>query len=405
MQRNYSSNMSMVREHNQLALLEAIFSKSETSRTLLAKELNISKPSISDNLEYLIQVGIVEEIGEGQSASNGGRKPRLLRFNGNHKYIIAIELNYSKPFFALGNLNGQIISEFEVTVEPSADTEAFLSIIKNGIKILLASHSISDDGIASIAISSPGMFDNEGKLCGKNPSYKGLPWANIDIKPYLTNIFNIPVIIKTDILAATVGEWNLNPEKPDDMIFLGCGLGLGAGIILNGNIFEGKYFSAGQLYNYIDKESLQKGITLEDRICMKELIRTISLAETEGHTTILRTSDGEALSFSDIVEAYNNKNSFVLEQIQNIGDELGIIAMNLMSFLSIHNLVIGGEYAVFGETLMQSISNILSTHSSFSPTVNISSHGRYSGIYGMFHFARQDYFRRLCKKADKVYKA
>ena len=68
MRQKISTSMSSVREHNQLAILETIFTKGETSRALLAKELRVSKPAISDNLEPLLNLGIVEEAGEGEAA-------------------------------------------------------------------------------------------------------------------------------------------------------------------------------------------------------------------------------------------------------------------------------------------------------------------------------------------------
>lgn len=394
--------MSSVREHNQLAILETIFTKGETSRALLAKELRVSKPAISDNLEPLLNLGIVEEAGEGESAALGGRKPIMLRFNGGHKYIIAIDLNYSRPFFVLGSLDNQILTEFEVPVDDSADSNAYLRIIKNGINILMASHNVSEEDLACIAIASPGMFDDNGNLCSINPLYKGFPWATINIRPYLNSNFNIPVIIKNDILAATVGEWEKEESRPDDMLFLGCGLGLGSGIIIDSELYEGRNFSAGQLFDYIDSETIKTGKTLEDRVCINGLLQKIKLAVEEGKTRVAACSGDGDIVFQDVVDAYSKGDPFVMSCIRSIGEELGVVALNMMSFLSIKNLILGGEYAVFGETLLESMGKVFSSYGNFTPNLKISKQGRYSGIFGLFSLSRSYYFHEVCKCTRKA---
>ena len=74
-----SVDISLVRNINSRAVLDSIFNSDITSRTILAKQLGMSKSSVSSNLAGLIERGIVLEIGEGKSSVVGGRKPQLLR--------------------------------------------------------------------------------------------------------------------------------------------------------------------------------------------------------------------------------------------------------------------------------------------------------------------------------------
>ena len=112
-----SVDISLVRNINSRAVLDSIFNSDITSRTILAKQLGMSKSSVSSNLAGLIERGIVLEIGEGKSSVVGGRKPQLLTFNKNHKYILAIDLNMTSPLFVLGNLRGEQLGEFSVHIE------------------------------------------------------------------------------------------------------------------------------------------------------------------------------------------------------------------------------------------------------------------------------------------------
>jgi len=389
-----------VREHNQRAILEYIYRIGTTSRAALAKELKMSKPAIADNLEHLIDIGIVKEVGEGESTERGGRRPRLLQFHSNQKYIIVIDLNFSNPLFVLSNLSNEIFCEFNVTVHANAPADSYLSIIENGIRILMDSYNLSAEDLVCVSVASPGMFDFDGNLCSCNPSYNGFPWASIDIRTYLQSSFNIPVIIKNDIKAATLGEWEKCGNMTNDMLYISCGLGLGAGIILNGELLEGNYFTAGELFAYTDAGRLTHGQTIENLICLNHLLFSLEQGVQNGVTTSLKYTDG--LTLDDVIVAYKQGDPYVCDSIRSIGRELGIIALNCSTFLSIRSIVFGGEYAVFSELILEEMYKIFAARVNYTPQISISKLGRYAGIYGMLSIARAYYFDFICKKQPTV---
>jgi predicted NBD/HSP70 family sugar kinase len=387
---NRSIGNATLRSINQRVILDAIFEKNITSRTELSRELMISKPAIADNLDDLLSVGIVQECGEGEVAKSGGRKPRLIRFNKNHKNIIAIELNFKDPIFVLGNLKGDIFNEFSVKITENANAEVRMRLIKNAIYILLNSKDLNTESLACIAISSPGVFPDKKELSFANPQFK--EWFDLDLPRLISEEFNVNVLVKNDVNMAAFGESRYGAGKnSQNMLYVSCGIGLGAGLILNSKLYEGRFNSAGEIFNHIDPGKLSIGTNLEKTIYLDTLIK-----KAQDSMKRKSSSYGEDVSdFHSVVKAYKDSNPYILKHLEDIGVELGCTVSNTVNLLSIDTVILGGEYVAFQEIFIEQIRKIVNKHCLFTPAILPSELGHYAGIMGLFAISREKYFDSL----------
>jgi len=385
-----SISTSTVRSVNQRIILDKIFEKQITSRTELSNDLLISKPAIADNLNALLETGIVREYGEGEVGKSGGRKPRLIRFNQNHKNIIAIDLNYKDPIFVLGNLNGDIFNEFSVKISEHANAQVRIELIKNAIHILLNSKDASTDSLACIAISSPGVFTDRKELSFANPQFK--EWFDLDLPQLIANEFKVNVLLKNDVNMAAYGEQRYGAGRNSrNILYISCGRGVGAGLILDGQLYEGRFNSAGEIFNNIDPAKLAGGQNLEKCIFLESLIRKYQESIKKKPVSC----KDEASDFESVVKAYRENNPYLMKHLEDIGTELGCAISNISNLLSIDTVIIGGEYVVFYETFYEKINRIVSEHCIFTPDIRSSELGRYAGIMGLFAISREHYFDSL----------
>lgn len=391
-----SVDASYLRKYNQRLILDAVYEKETTSRVELSKILHLSKPAISDNLSELLELGIVEEIGEGTVAEKGGRKPLLLKFNQNHKYIVIIDLNYSNPVVVLGNLKNEIMNELDIRVAKNASPDQYVTVIENGIDSLLSSSGYEPKDIFCIAVSSPGVFDAEGNILSQNPGYGRILWHESNLRGALQNKFNMNIIVKNDIKAATLGEWTYGAgHGEENLLYLSCGVGLGAGIVLNSKLYEGRHFNAGEIYYYLDMSKPELAGTLEDRICMKQLIEGCVADIQAGVETCLKDCT-DPIGFKDIEIAYQKKDPYVCSKVKQICDVLCTLMFNLGNFLALDKVIFGGEYAVFGETLLTEYVNRFIPCLSNGVNIELAALGKYSGIHGMLFTAREAYLNYIC---------
>lgn len=386
-----SISTSTVRSVNQRIILDQIFEKQVTSRTELSNALQISKPAIADNLGDLLATGIVQESGEGEVAKSGGRKPRLIRFNKNHKNIIAIDLNYKDPIFVLGNLKGDIFNEFSVKIAENANAQVRMELIKNAIHILLNSKDATTESLACIAISSPGVLPDKKELSFANPQFK--KWFDLDLPKMISEEFKVNVLLKNDVNMAAFGELRSGAgQNSRNILYISCGIGVGAGLILDSKLYEGRFNSAGEIFNYIDPVKLSSGSNLEKTIYLEALMKKYqeSIKKKTASPNMEESSD-----FDSVVKAYQENNPYLLKHLDDIGTELGCAISNIANLLSIDTVIIGGEYIVFYQTFYEKISKIVKEHCIFAPKIRPSALGRYAGVMGLFAISREYYFDSL----------
>jgi predicted NBD/HSP70 family sugar kinase len=384
-------DMTTLREMNQRIILDAIFEKSVSSRTELSRDLLLSKPAIADNLNDLLTIGIVQECGEGEVAKGGGRKPRLLRFNKNHKYIIAIELNYKDPIFVLGNLKGDIFNEFSVKITENSNSHVRRELIKNAIHILLNSRDLGFEDLACIAISSPGVFPDRKELSFANPQFKD--WFDLDLPRFISEEFHVDVLLKNDVNMATFGESKYGAGRnSQNILYISCGIGLGAGLILDSKLYEGRFNSAGEIFNNIDPAKLSSETNLEKSIFLSALI-----GKSQDSMKKKASYEKDFCDFNGVVKAYQDGNPYIIKHLEDIGVELGCTVSNIANLLSIDTVIIGGEYVVFSDLLIKQIEEIVSTHCLFTPGIVPSELGHNAGIMGLFAISRENYFDSIVK--------
>ncbi len=398
MDRTHSVDQAYLRKVNQRIVLNNVFENDVSSRAKIAKALSMSKPAIADNLRDLIERGILCEIGEGDTSPNGGRRPRLIKFNENHKHIIAIDLNYKDPICALCNLKGEILREALFPIPKGTSEDDYAKALISAVYTLMAMTGATKRDIICIAICSPGVFDHKGKVLTWNPKFLGAEWCKVDYVTLLHNEFGMKVIVKNDVKAAAIGEWvSAYHKNIDNMILISCGVGIGIGLILNSRPFEGEQFSAGEIYNNTDPEKYADNKMFEHEVCMAALQRRVKEGVQSGAAARSRYPAGEDIGFEAIVGAYNEGDEFTLSQIESIALEIGCTLANVVNLLDIKHVVIAGEYLAFEELLLRKIERVFSKYCRSAPELRASVLGRYQGIYGLAHIVREWYFDHLCK--------
>ena len=384
-------NATDIKRANQRLILDAIFRSGTTSRTKLAKELSLSKPAISDNVQPLLDLGIVKESGEGSTGPSGGRKSILLQFNPGHRQIIVVNLNYSNPVFVLSDLNGNALNSFDITISPGTPAEACRDLVLEGIRALLQSHGDGQETVFCIAVAAPGVFNHEGDLVHYSTSCGGPQWWQMNLKKIISEAFSLPVIIYNDVKAATLGEWMQGAGTGEEnLLYLHAGLGIGCGIILNSKLLMGENYSAGEIFDYYDAANVHPDRKQEDTICIRYLKE--QCLKVKGSPFAGRN----AVSLEEIIQAYAHGNGAMASVVEEICRRLAVLSHNYMNFLSLNRIVFGGDYVPFGDCFARHLRGLYDGSLWPAPEIRMSELGRHAGIQGMVVLAREQYFRDIC---------
>ncbi|MDR2618646.1 MAG: ROK family transcriptional regulator [Treponema sp.] len=398
-------NQSYLRVKNQRSVLDAVLKQGPVSKAELARLLGASKPAMADNVSRLMEIGIFtqnEDNPGGKSGSRGenagpsGRRPVLLDIKKDFRFIITIDFTYLNTRFDLFNLKGEGVSSFSVKQTPSQKFGRWVSMCVNAAETLLNAQNLDPGSLAAIGISSPGIINEELDEVTIVPLFG--EFNPLALRKHLAEQFGCPVYIRNSTNAAALGEYAEGAGRGSvNMLYISCGQGLGAGIILDGKIYEGSCRAAGEIANFITKETLGLEESLEKRIGIDGLLDRF-LKEPSNASRLPREGGmkREAL-FENVLELWRKGDPFIAGELKNIAFELGVLICDMVMLLNCDHVVLGGEYHVFSKDIIPEVANMIQKHCIVPAGVAVSRLGERAAGVGMAAVCREIFFDCLCE--------
>ncbi|WP_226529209.1 ROK family protein [Metabacillus niabensis] len=159
--------------------------------------------------------------------------------------VAGLDIGGTKCAVLLGRVEGDGIETVGRVQFPTPDTpEKAIKKMTDTLDDLIETHQISD--LSSIGISCGGPLDSKKGIVLSPPNLPG--WEKIEIVRMLEEQYRIPVALQNDANAGAMAEWRWGAGKgTENMIFLTFGTGMGAGLILNGQLYSGTNDLAGEV--------------------------------------------------------------------------------------------------------------------------------------------------------------
>ncbi len=152
-------------------------------------------------------------------------------------YLLGLDIGGTKTAIVVGNEKLEIIKRYEFSTKPQSGFSNFFDRLLNHLSKI-------DHSIDAIGISVGGPLD-VGKGIIYNPPHLG--WGNVNLRDEIKKYFACPIRIEHDAKAGALAEFELGAGRGfRNIIFLTLGTGLGAGIIINGEIYRGSSGMAGE---------------------------------------------------------------------------------------------------------------------------------------------------------------
>jgi glucokinase len=175
----------------------------------------------------------------------------MLEFNGSTRLCIGLDLGGTKLYGGVADLNGKILFEARISHHQTQAEESF-KVLCEFIDKLLEYANSTGLPLLGIGLGVPGATDRETGNVKLAPS---LGWFDYPLKKRLETRYSFPMLIENDVNLAALGELWARPQDVKNLVLLTIGTGIGAGIIIDRNLYPGSHNMAGEI-----------GYTLPDRI-------------------------------------------------------------------------------------------------------------------------------------------
>jgi glucokinase len=161
------------------------------------------------------------------------------------KQVLGIDIGGTKTaiIYAKESTGIELIDKI---VFPTTTVDDTIDNIFSHLRQMMEKHGLNADNTHAIGISCGGPLNSEQGVVMSPPNLPG--WDNIPIVDKVKEQFHIPCAIQNDANACALAEWKFGAGKgTKNMVFLTFGTGLGAGLILNGQLYSGTNDNAGEV--------------------------------------------------------------------------------------------------------------------------------------------------------------
>jgi len=378
----------LLREVNARRALRLLRQHGPCSRADLVRYSGLSAPTISNGVAYLQDRGLVQPMGPG--SSTGGRPPQMIRFNSKLGYVIGADIGTSVVRAALADLDGTVIEEWVAGTHSNSTPKRVAALILGCVRKLLSRHKIPVNKTLALAAGVPGITNvRSGTVLSAPLLTSG--WSDVCFRQILETETGISASIENDVNLAAVGEsWCGTARGVKDFVFLTVGTGVGAGIFVDGHLYHGSDWAAGEIgYLYVPGTheapvAIHRPGSLESIIGARGIERSWRKLLSGNHRTRPRLPHevGVAGIFDLAAQGDNQAGEILHRTARILADAITNICVILSSSLVVLGGRVGSHPALFEATC-----RIVNRNEFCRPRLALSALGRKAPLYGAVRLA------------------
>ena len=342
--------------HNKRLILKTIYDQGPISRASVARITHLTRPTVSSTVAELIGEGLVGEVGQGPS--EGGKPPILLNVVDDSRHLIGVDLWVAGSEMRGGiiDLRGKIIHRFKLPWQKQNGKVT----LDSAYQLIDGLINMSTSPLLGIGVGTPGLMDPQR---GMVRTAVNLDWHNLPVRDLLEARYNLPVYVANSSQTAALGEYTFGPNQGNpNLIVIKVGWGIGVGIVVNGQLHYGDGSGAGEIGHVVVEENGDLCLC-GLRGCLKTVASSTAIIERARQIAQNNpqsklhdfAATPEDIKFDTVLKAFEAGDEQLRILIEEIGYYLGIVVANLIGILNIQRILITGNVARFGETLLASI--------------------------------------------------
>ena len=304
-------------------MLQALYRDRGRSRADLARELGLSRVTISEVVADLLEEHLVVELGT-RADSRPGKPATMLDVNRQGHSIIGLDLSSSGLFVGVvTDLDGVVVARAEVDIPP-ASGDAAVRAVETLLQDLVA---LAPRPVLGAGVGTPGIVDGRGVVV----SAPNLGWSDVPLQERLTATCGLPVAVANDANAALVGEHSFGQGRPDT-ILVRIGRGVGSGLMIDGHVVAGGRHAAGEIGHVVVGTDEGEPCACGNRGCLETWL---AMPRIEAH----------------LAEPGADPDAVLAEA----GRRLGIVLAPIVSALNLAEVVLAGPNADISAPLLAAV--------------------------------------------------
>lgn len=348
-----TGNQALVRALNRSIILNRLWGRS-LSRAALAALTGLNKTTVSSLIEELSACRFVKEIGP--HASAGGRPGVLLELNPDAGCIIGLEIGVGYLNVALTDFCAAVLWKRQVEFSSVDSQHRAINRVMALLRQAARQGEQHGTRLLGIGVAIPGLVDVDSGALIYAPN---LGWCDVPLGQILSTKFNVPVFVDNDANAAALAEHYMGvAQDVDDYVYVVANVGIGAGIVLGGQVFHGATGYAGEA-GHVTLDPAGPLCHCGNRGCWERfasqsaLIDRVQRAAQADRSCFgsTLTDNTDQLSLQGVLAAAKQGDAVARWALEETGEYLGIGIANLINTFNPDLIAFGGLLSLAEEFL------------------------------------------------------
>jgi glucokinase-like ROK family protein len=356
-----------VKSNNKYTILDLIrFTPGGISRVEIARQIGLTRAAVTTIVKDLLDTGVIREAESIQV--HNGRPPIVLEINPTLGYVIGIDFGATHLSLVLADLSARILEELELEFTIQAGPDAGIAEADRGVRELLTRAGLALKDILAIGMGVPGPVVAEAGMVLAPPIMPG--WDRFPIRETVEKLWGVPVSLNNDADLGALGEWAAGSGRGEaNLAYIKVGTGIGAGLLLNGQIYRGVTGSAGEI-GHLTIDENGPLCTCGNHGCLEAIAggQAIALQAQEAvrqgkRTRMAVIQPVESLSVRDVAAAASRGDLLAQQILAKAGTHIGIAIAGLINLFNPSMIVVGGGVARTGDLLLEPVRQAVESRS------------------------------------------
>jgi predicted NBD/HSP70 family sugar kinase len=342
------------------------------SRAQIARRSALSKPTVSQALAALLDSNLVREAGR----TSGGRGPAaiLYELNPSAGWVVGIDVGRAWVRAAVANLSGDIVARRDQRSR-TRSAEALIAEIGEVARSVASDAGIRWGDVTFATVGSPGVIDPSS---GQVALAYALPgWGRQGVVDAVQRRLGTKIAFENDVNLAALGEqWHGLGKGVDDFVFLHVGTGVGAGIVLNGELFRGATGAAGEVA-YLPLVGDPHDRAFRRRGALDTVAGAAGVVETAR-----RLGMSPPLSAKKVFAAARRGDRAAAEVVAREAELIALAIASIVPVVDPELVILGGGIGANGDLLLEPVERELAAVSPIRPRIEVSALGDEATLHG-----------------------
>ncbi|MCX5494797.1 ROK family transcriptional regulator [Kaistia dalseonensis] len=342
----------LMRAINRFHVMDAIRRFGPIARVEISDRTELSATTVSAITAALLDDGLIitHQLGGIRDAARG--RPRvMLELNPAAAYVVGVKLAPDQITIATTNFRADVLSSLMLPIRLQRQPVSVIAdLVEDGIRRCITDAGLTMDQISGVCIGLPGVVERVAGICRASPIFgeNDVPFA----AELTARLGGVVATIDSDVNLVTLAEhWFGQARGLDDFLVISVELGLGLGIMHNGELFRGANGLSPDLGDLMVRPPSGNGSARLASVASETSILAEARACLTGteHEHAFRLGRG----MEKVVELATTREPHIMALLEHAGEALGFAIANLITLFAPPKVILAGATLAAGDALVE----------------------------------------------------